>query len=140
MGVPVKVSDELVEAAREVAELANRSMTKQIEHWAQLGRAVEHLAPMADLMTLKAAQVGPPDAEKTREAQAALRRLVTALAETSDRAAALKVIRNTDKPVYGAVPGREDRVMQVWPDERRVVGRIVDQEFVPDEPGTESSV
>ncbi len=133
MEVPVKISDELVEAAREVAELANRSMTKQIEHWAQLGRAVEHLAPMPDLMALKAGR----DAGKTAEAQAALRRLATGLADTEDRAAALKVIRSPGKPTFGAVHGRADRVRQVWPDGREVVGRIVDQKFVADEPGTE---
>ena len=37
MGSPVKVADELAEAARETAELANRSMAKQIEHWRGLG-------------------------------------------------------------------------------------------------------
>jgi hypothetical protein len=136
MGVPVKVSDELVEAAREVAGQANRSMTKQIEHWAELGRAVEHLAPMPDLTALKAGR----DPGKTAEARAALRRLAIALADTEDRAAALRVIRSTAKPTFGAVPGRDDRVRQVWPDGREVIGRIIDQEFVADEPGPEPSV
>ncbi len=139
MGVPVKVSDDLVRAAREVAELANRSMTKQIEHWAQLGRAVEHLAPMSDLMALKASQADPPDAEKAAEAHSALQRLAMTLADQNDRTAALKVIHNTGKPVYGAAPGREDRVQQVWPDGRRIVGRIVDKEFIADEPAADPS-
>jgi hypothetical protein len=37
----VKLSDELVTAARSEAERMSRSMTQQIEHWARVGRAVE---------------------------------------------------------------------------------------------------
>ena len=37
MGSPVKVGDELAEAAKETAKLANRSMAKQIEHWPRSG-------------------------------------------------------------------------------------------------------
>jgi len=34
MGMPVKLSDELVREAREEARVVNRSITGQIEHWA----------------------------------------------------------------------------------------------------------
>ena len=133
MGTPVKVSDELVQAAKEVAGLASRSINKQIEHWAELGRAVEHLVPMPDLAALKANLADPSNAQKQRAAREALERLVRMLADTADRDAALGLIRDTGKPVYGAAPGREDRVMQVWPDGRKVVGRFVGREFVADE-------
>ena len=60
MGMPVKLSDELVLSARIEAEGADRSITAQIEHWAKLGRAAEvalgytsatalKLGPMLDL-------------------------------------------------------------------------------------------
>ncbi len=88
-------------------------------------------------MALKASHPDSPDAEKTAEAHSALQRLAMTLADQNDRTAALKVIHNTGKPVYGAAPGSEDRVQQVWPDGRRVVGRIVDQEFIADEPVTD---
>ncbi len=90
-------------------------------------------------MALKASHPDSPDAEKTAEAHRALKRLAMALAGQNDRTAALKVIHSTGKPVYGAAPGREDRVQQVWPDGLRVVGRIVDQEFIADEPLTAPS-
>ena len=41
MPQPVKISDALIEAAREVAPLANRSLAAQVEHWAALGRSIE---------------------------------------------------------------------------------------------------
>ncbi len=39
--MPVKLSAQLVESARSSADLFNRSLTGQIEHWATLGRAIE---------------------------------------------------------------------------------------------------
>ncbi len=41
MGVPIKISDELVEAAKEAAAKRFRSVPKQIEYWAHLGRQLE---------------------------------------------------------------------------------------------------
>lgn len=41
MPQPVKLSDSLVQAARDVAPDADRSIAGQIEHWARLGRAAE---------------------------------------------------------------------------------------------------
>jgi hypothetical protein len=134
MGSPVKVADELAKAARETAELANRSMAKQIEHWARLGRAVEQLLKTPDVMGLKAYLADPSDAEKVSEARAALQRLARALVERTDRDDARTLISETREPVYEALPGRTDRVAQVRPDGRRIVGRFVGQEFVADGP------
>jgi len=39
--MPIKLSGELVENARNSAKLFHRSLTAQIEHWATLGRVVE---------------------------------------------------------------------------------------------------
>ena len=41
MGAPIKISDELVEAAKQAAAKRFRSVPKQIEYWADLGRRVE---------------------------------------------------------------------------------------------------
>jgi acyl-CoA reductase-like NAD-dependent aldehyde dehydrogenase len=133
MGSPVKVADELFEAAKETAPLANRSIAKQIEHWARLGRAVEQLAKTTDVMAFKAQLADPQDATKVVQARAALKRLVEALADRMDVDAARRLILETGKPVYEAVPDRPDLVSQVWPDGRRVLGRVVEQEFVAEE-------
>jgi hypothetical protein len=41
MAVTLKLSDELVESAKPHAAAMHRSVPKQIEHWARLGKAVE---------------------------------------------------------------------------------------------------
>lgn len=130
MPLPVKVSDDLVAAARATADKANRSVTKQIEHWAELGRAIETLVTLPDQFVLRDAATDPERGRGKATVRAVLGRLVTALAERSDRAPALARIRSTGKPVYGAVRGSSDQVVQVWPDGRRVTGRFVGEAFV----------
>lgn len=53
----VKLSDALVEEARVAADLENRSVASQIEHWARLGRVVEQdlAAPARQELALHAA-------------------------------------------------------------------------------------
>ena len=41
MGTAVKLSDEIVETAREEGRLMKRSIAGQVEYWTQLGRLVE---------------------------------------------------------------------------------------------------
>lgn len=41
MASAVKLTDELVETAREQARIMKRSLAKQIEYWAELGLAIE---------------------------------------------------------------------------------------------------
>jgi len=130
MASPVKVGDELLEEARKTAALANRSIARQIEHWARLGRAVEQLVKTEDVMAFKARIADPTDSAKVAEARAALERLVQALADRTDRDAARRLILETGKPVYEAVPARPDLVVQVWLDGRRIRGRVVEGEFV----------
>lgn len=40
-GVPVRLSDALTLRAREEAEISDRSLTEEVEHWARLGQVVE---------------------------------------------------------------------------------------------------
>ena len=41
MAGAVKLSDDLIEAARRESRVWSRSMTQQIEYWARIGRAIE---------------------------------------------------------------------------------------------------
>lgn len=129
---PVKVSDELLAAARETAGKASRSTAGQIEHWAELGRAIEALVTLPDQFLLKDAAIDPAPGRENANVRAVLGRLVIALAENPDRGPALARIRETGAPVYGAAPGGSSRVVQVWPDGRRVTGRFIGREFVAD--------
>jgi hypothetical protein len=58
MGMPVKLSDELVESARQEAASTDRSITGQIEHWAKIGRSVETVLRRQDIQALKRAPSG----------------------------------------------------------------------------------
>ncbi|HEX5659093.1 MAG TPA: hypothetical protein VFX59_17985 [Polyangiales bacterium] len=53
MPQPVKLSDALVEDARETGEIAERSIASQIEHWARLGRVVEAVLRGDEVLALK---------------------------------------------------------------------------------------
>ncbi len=41
MSISVKLSDELIEKAKRYAAVQSRSIPKQIEHWARIGRIAE---------------------------------------------------------------------------------------------------
>jgi hypothetical protein len=40
-GIPIRLSATLASRARETAEVQDRSITEQVEHWARLGQMVE---------------------------------------------------------------------------------------------------
>ena len=77
MGMPVKLSDELVESAREEAANTDRSITGQIEHWAKIGRSVETVLKHQEVQTLKRSPLSARLTSGARHAiQAALERVV----------------------------------------------------------------
>ncbi len=126
MGMPVKLSDELVKDAREEAEMTDRSLTSQIEHWARLGRKVERVLQHDDVLDLKRAGEVPGPA--TRSAVLAVLRQITAEGSRAELAATLQYGRT----VYqDAGPSRIERIER---DGTRSVGRFVNRRFVVDEP------
>jgi hypothetical protein len=54
MGMPVKLSAELVAAATRAAAKEHRSIARQIEYWAKLGRATETVLRHDEVLALKA--------------------------------------------------------------------------------------
>ena len=49
MAVALKLSDELVDLAKPHAAAEHRSVPKQIEYWARLGKAVEDNPELVDI-------------------------------------------------------------------------------------------
>ncbi len=130
MGMPVKLSDDLVVLARAEAEAANRSISAQVEHWAQIGRAVEAVLQHADTLRLKRARdLGEafPDEAKREAVLAVLERL----ASTTDRATAIERVRRGGRPVYGSDSRFPGLVVRVDPDGTRTPGRFENRRFVP---------
>src|SRR5437588_9863158 len=58
-GIPVRLSEKLATRAREAAEILDRSLTEQVEHWARLGQIVEAAISAGALERLKARSYDP---------------------------------------------------------------------------------
>ncbi len=127
MGMPVKLSDELVRVARREAGAADRSITGQIEHWAKLGRAVESLLTSKDAAGLKTLTGQAPQAVRERQ----IIKLLDAFSVRSERTPALEKIHASGNPVYGTDPAYPGRIVRIDPDGTRTPGRFVKRRFVP---------
>jgi len=53
MAGPLRISSQLVAAAERSAAVYKRSVPKQLEYWAELGRAIERVMSMEDIIAVK---------------------------------------------------------------------------------------
>ena len=111
--MPVKLSGELVEEARDSAKVFHRSLTGQIEHWASLGKAIESQLP-GDVLARVLAQVGGT-MKISRVAEASQRQEVVTilrdfLSQSSDDGAWLREMSQRGVPIYGSEPGQENKI------------------------------
>lgn len=90
-GVPVRLSVALTVRARAEAELLERSLTEQVEHWARLGQVVEAAISATAMRGLK---------KRSHDAELDQRLALAASPEGRARAAALIRTRNAVR--YGA--------------------------------------
>ena len=125
MGMPVKLSDELVKLARAEAEEADRSITAQIEHWAKLGRSVEAALRYEESRALK--RVGGLRLRETREIVLSALRRIAPMAARSAFARALR----EGRVVYQSDPNGSGAIMRIEPDGTRTLGRFEKRRFVP---------
>lgn len=111
--MPVKLSGELVEEARQCAKVFHRSLTAQIEHWAAIGRAVESRMPPDALIplletpdsTMKISQVA-----ESEQRQRVVEVLSDFLRESPDQQNWLAELGQHGIPVYGTKVGSRDIV------------------------------
>jgi hypothetical protein len=130
MGMPVKLSDELVESAREEAATTDRSITGQIEHWAKIGRSVETVLRHQEVQALKRSPLNARLTSGTRDAiQAVLERVV---AEGGRRSLARSL--QTGRTVYQTDPAGSGLTERIDPDGSRTLGRFANRRFVPARP------
>jgi hypothetical protein len=122
--MPIQLSEDLVQQAREEAKAADRSITSQIEHWVRLGQSLETLLRHE---TCKA-PIPPP----TRQ------RILDALRDVAGESARGELAASiTDGRVVYQDDGN-GRIERIDRDGSRSVGRIVDRHFVADEPRRDS--
>lgn len=130
MGMPVKLSDDLVLAARAQAQATDRSITSQIEHWAKLGRAVEIALPHGDAVSLKV------DPEATSRF-ARIRSVLERVAHSENRDTVIAELAASGNPLYETDPDNPEGIVQVDREGNRVAGRFEGRQFVPNPRKTE---
>jgi len=130
MPQPVKLSDELVDAARASSSEADRSIAGQIEHWATLGRAIDGLLTSEHASALKrekgAVTKSIPDVSDRMSLAAAIERALEP-ANTANLAATLK---RSGRAVYETDPTLPGFLVRTNPDGSKSVGRMVNRRFV----------
>jgi ParD-like antitoxin of type II bacterial toxin-antitoxin system len=120
MGLPIKISDTLALAARTEAETFERSIASQVEHWAQIGRAVEQVLGHDQVAALKK--------------QAGMRELTDAMRTATSDTGPARVLAHLQKlggPRYTLDPVRRGGIIRLEPDGSRTRGRFVRRRFVP---------
>jgi hypothetical protein len=116
-GVPVRLSAQLAERARKAAEIQERSLTQQVEHWARMGELLDEVINRSGTR-FKAASHDPL--------------LHARLADTPEkREQARQLIFSRPGPWYSVEPGEPTVVIRRETDGTRTRGQIVDGKFVP---------
>ena len=125
MSQPVKLSDALVLDARMTGEIVERSIAGQIEHWANLGRAVEKLLQLPQVLGL------------CRSASA---RPLSSVLESVDSAEGRERVSNylntRPFPHYESSPEHPGLLVRIEADAKRTIGRFVNRRFVAAKPKT----
>jgi hypothetical protein len=136
MPQPVKVSDSLIDAAREAAPLAHRSLASQVEHWAALGRAIEGSLTSEQSAVLKRSAVREPAANPyiAGPPQDPAHVLAEALEHAVSPEFAAQVRESLNRqagPKYGTHRDHPGYLVRRNADGTVTPGRMVIREFVP---------
>ncbi len=129
MGMPVKLSDDLVRDAREEAKAADRSITAQIEHWAKLGRSVEYALRHEDVVALKIAEGKLEQAFSQPARRASIQTVLRRVADETDRTEVARKL-SEDRTVYQSDPRGSGMIERIEPGGRRTIGRFENRRFV----------
>lgn len=119
MPQPVKLSDEVMDAARASSVEANRSIAGQIERWAKLGRAIDALLTRAVVGALKrekgAVSKLLPDVAGRIGLAAAIERVL----DTSQIAALAAALKASEPALFATDPALPGFLMRSGPEARR---------------------
>jgi hypothetical protein len=124
MGLPLRISEDIVNLAREETETSDRSLTSQIEHWVRLGIAVELVLSHEQVKSLK---------RRGKE----LLSLEDALSYAESPEGQEKIrahLAASEQALYSADDERPGGIVRENPDGTRTRGKFVGRKFVPDTP------
>lgn len=134
-GVAVKLAASIYAAAKESADRNHRSVPKQLEFWADMGRVLDEAGVLkVELMEATRALRLRSRNTPTR-AQELVQELVGFFAEPSARVRSdfASMIGAAQGPIYGTDPGHPGKFMEKRPDGSEVIGTFRDGTFVADE-------
>ena len=118
MSQPVKLSDSLVLDARLTGEVAERSITGQIEFWAKLGRAIEPMLQGEQVLALCRAGAAKP-----------LSACLQAVDTTEGRRRVAEHLKIQPFPHYEPAPDSPGLLIQIDADGKRTLGRFINRQF-----------
>jgi hypothetical protein len=125
MSQPVKLSDALVLDARLIGQIAERSIARQIEYWANLGRAIDTLLQGNQALALCKKGTARPLSECLETVDTP---------QGKDR---LKAHLGTQPyPHYEQAKEAPGLLVRTDADGKRTIGRFVNRTFQPVKPGT----
>jgi hypothetical protein len=107
-GIPIRLSAALASRAREAAEIEDRSLTEQVEHWARLGQVVEAAALNSTAALLKRVSYDER-----------LPRMLSAADTASARKRAARSISMKNPVRYGTTRTKPTRILNVMSGRRR---------------------
>lgn len=129
MASPLRVSEELVRLARTEAALQKRTVPRQIEFWAELGRRIEGALDATDVIAicqgLATLHVSPAESAPVEPDE------VFAELDRDRRDGRLAEAVTTAVPYYEASRSRPGLLDRVYPDGRRETGMFRGGEFEP---------
>lgn len=125
---PLRLDDKLVAAATAMGNLFKRSTPRQIEYWAELGRAVERELDAETVIALREG-LAQLKVEPIRSAPVAPSEVFANLDAMRD-SGALGASISSAKVRYQASTTAPGLLEQVHPDGRRVLGRFSQGQFI----------
>jgi len=130
----VKLSDEdVIRDLKHEAQIADRSMAGQIEHWVKLGKAVEAALGSSEIRAVKENARAFSRGTTVEGVKEKILSSLNQLILSPDRTSVKARIMAAGVPVYQSDPANPGRVIQINPEGNRVSGHIKDGSFVPAE-------
>lgn len=128
----IKLSDQnVIRDLVHEAEVSDRSVAGQAEHWMKLGQAAEAILGSGDVKLLKESFRAVLQGTTVEGVKEKILSTLNQLAISPDRVAVRKQILSAGVPVFQTDPARPGRVIQINPDGTRVSGTIREGAFVP---------
>ena len=133
MPQPVKLSDHLIEAAREAAPSGHRSLAAQIEHWAALGRAIDGTLTSTQSAELKHSirEVAAPAYKNRQPLNAAVTQALTHALSSEARGEFAAELAASAEPRYSTDAAFPGCIMRENANGTRTPGHWAEVGFVP---------